>query len=140
MTDRPRDPAARILSTKRVGVLASSGLVMAVGTLAVLAHGIDTGSQTWALTMAFTTFVLFQMFNALNARSDVATVTVTVTAADGPRRRPRCFRSCSTSDASIFVDGSRNRSSYTENGLNRSPPSSVVPVMLGLRPDAPDGD
>ena len=73
MTDRPRVPAARILSTKRVGVLASNGLVMAVGTLAVLAYGIDTGPQTWALTMAFTTFVLFQMFNALNARSDVAT-------------------------------------------------------------------
>ena len=73
MTDRPRVPAARILSTKRVGVLASNGLVMAAGTLAVLAYGIDTGPQTWALTMAFTTFVLFQLFNALNARSDVAT-------------------------------------------------------------------
>ena len=73
MAERPRDAKARILSTRRMGVLASSGLVMAAGTLGVLAYGIDAGSEKWALTMAFTTFVLFQLFNAINARSDVST-------------------------------------------------------------------
>lgn len=39
----------------------------------MLAYGIDAGTETRALTMAFTTFVLFQLFNALNSRSDLAT-------------------------------------------------------------------
>jgi Ca2+-transporting ATPase len=41
---------------------------MMVGTLAVLYYGLQTGSQHRALTLAFTTFVLFQFFNVFNAR------------------------------------------------------------------------
>ncbi|WP_200822451.1 cation transporting ATPase C-terminal domain-containing protein, partial [Caballeronia terrestris] len=37
---------------------------------AVLYYGMRTGSEARALTMAFTTFVLFQFFNVFNARSE----------------------------------------------------------------------
>jgi Ca2+-transporting ATPase len=74
MAQEPRDPKSRILSTKRLGVLAGTGLVMAIGTLGVLAFATSgDGTEEHALTLAFTTFVLFQVFNALNARDDVAT-------------------------------------------------------------------
>ncbi|MCL6509266.1 MAG: cation-translocating P-type ATPase [Anaerolineae bacterium] len=52
------------------------GAVMALGTLLVfdyaLAGGLipGTGNLTYARTMAFTTLVLFQLFNVFNARSD----------------------------------------------------------------------
>jgi Ca2+-transporting ATPase len=46
---------------------------MMVGTLAVLYYGIRTGSEARALTLAFTTFVLFQFFNVFNARSEFGT-------------------------------------------------------------------
>ena len=74
MEQSPRDPKARILSTRRLGVLASTGFVMAAGTLGVLAFSTSgDGGEQHALALAFTTFVLFQVFNALNARDDVAT-------------------------------------------------------------------
>ena len=56
------------------------GAVMAVGTLGVmdlsLAGGLigDVGDLTHARTMAFTTLVLFQLFNVFNARSDERSV------------------------------------------------------------------
>jgi Ca2+-transporting ATPase len=52
------------------------GAVMAIGTLyvldAALAGGLveGTGSMRYAQTMAFTTLMLFQLFNVFNARSD----------------------------------------------------------------------
>jgi Ca2+-transporting ATPase len=52
------------------------GVVMAVGTLFVLDASLPggfvegPGELRYAQTMAFTTLILFQMFNVLNARSD----------------------------------------------------------------------
>ena len=52
------------------------GVIMAVGTLFVLDASLPggfvegSGDLRYAQTMAFTTLVLFQMFNVLNARSD----------------------------------------------------------------------
>ena len=62
--DEPVLPVARVLRT------AAYGATMMVGTLAVLGYGMRTGSEARALTMAFTTFVLFQFFNVFNARSE----------------------------------------------------------------------
>ena len=59
-----------VLPLARVLRVASYGITMMLGTLAVLHHGLQTGSQERALTMAFTTFVLFQFFNVFNARSE----------------------------------------------------------------------
>ena len=46
---------------------------MMVGTLAVLYYGLHTGTEQRALTLAFTTFVLFQFFNVFNARNENGT-------------------------------------------------------------------
>ncbi len=70
MDGSPRRTTDRILTLRRFGKLATYGLVMMGGTLGVLWWGLQTGSKTHAQTMAFTTFVLFQMFNAFNARVD----------------------------------------------------------------------
>jgi Ca2+-transporting ATPase len=70
MNEMPRDPNERILSWRRLSNLFSYGLTMAVGTLAVLYYGLHTGEQARALTLAFTTFVLFQVFNVFNARAE----------------------------------------------------------------------
>ena len=43
---------------------------MMVGTLYLFRHGLETHGQTYALTLAFTTFVLFQFFNVFNARAE----------------------------------------------------------------------
>jgi Ca2+-transporting ATPase len=70
MREAPRGQTAEILTLPRLGRLALYGVTMMAGTLwlfqaALLAHG-----QTYALTLAFTTFVLFQLFNVFNARSE----------------------------------------------------------------------
>ncbi|MGI3200667.1 cation-translocating P-type ATPase [Streptomyces sp. GLT-R25] len=70
MSRAPRDPGERILSVRRLAAVTRAGAVMAMGTVTLLAIAQErTGTDT-ALTMAFTTFVLFQLFNALNARAD----------------------------------------------------------------------
>jgi len=70
----PRDPARGILTSRRLTGLVIAGATMAVGTLAVLDRAIDDGADARALTLAFTTFVLFQVFNALNARAESRSV------------------------------------------------------------------
>ena len=74
MDEAPRRPGARILNARRLRHVALAGSVMAVGTLGVLAHQRSVGSEEHALAMAFTTFVLFQVFNVFNARTEDGTV------------------------------------------------------------------
>ncbi|GGZ19759.1 cation-translocating P-type ATPase [Streptomyces poonensis] len=66
----PRDPGERILNARRLLAIGRAGAVMAVGTLTLLALARPRVGTDTAVTMAFTTFVLFQLFNALNARAD----------------------------------------------------------------------
>ncbi len=44
--------------------------LMTAGTLAVFWHGLQSGGEARAATLAFTTFVLFQFFNVFNARAE----------------------------------------------------------------------
>ena len=74
MTTAPRHPATRILSWGRLKHLLGFGVVMAVGTLGVLAYGLANLPEPEALTLAFTTFVFFQVFNVFNARNERETV------------------------------------------------------------------
>ncbi|SJM93683.1 Calcium-transporting ATPase (fragment) [Crenothrix polyspora] len=74
MTEAPRNPDTRILSLRRFGNLFTYGLTMAVGTLMVLYYGRQTGSFEHAATLAFNTFVLFQVFNVFNARSEQGSI------------------------------------------------------------------
>ena len=71
----PRRMSVPILTRSRLSRLALLGVVMATGTLLVFAGARrgNLGSEV-AGTMAFTTFVAFQLFNALNARSEHASV------------------------------------------------------------------
>jgi Ca2+-transporting ATPase len=46
---------------------------MMVGTLSLYQYGLAAQGQPYALTLAFTTFVLFQFFNVFNARAEHGT-------------------------------------------------------------------
>ena len=68
MQEPPRSPGAQILTVRRLSVLIFYGAIMAAGTLGLLhIGGLDADH---AATLAFTTFVLFQLFNLLNVRSE----------------------------------------------------------------------
>jgi len=69
MDEPPRRPDARILSGSRIAQLFFFGFCMTVGTLALFWYAQPQG-ETYALTLAFTTFVLFQFFNLFNARNE----------------------------------------------------------------------
>jgi len=68
MSHQPRKTTDRILKLRLLGKLMSYGLIMMTGTLGVLWWGLQTGTEKHAQSLAFTTFVLFQVFNAFNAR------------------------------------------------------------------------
>ncbi|MFE7836995.1 cation-translocating P-type ATPase [Streptomyces sp. NPDC057474] len=70
MRHPPRDPGERILDARRLLAIGWAGAVMAAGTVTLLAVARSYVAPDTALTMAFTTFVLFQLFNALSARTD----------------------------------------------------------------------
>ena len=65
----PRRPGAAILPRRRLAVLVWTGVLMATGTIAVLALAPDAVAPT----MAFTVFVLFQVVNAINVRTEHGT-------------------------------------------------------------------
>ncbi|MDA0997327.1 MAG: HAD-IC family P-type ATPase [Proteobacteria bacterium] len=70
MHERPRPADTAILSMRRLAILFYLGTLMTVGTLGVFIWAGASGPPERAATMAFTTFVLFQVCNALNARSE----------------------------------------------------------------------
>ncbi len=65
---RPRDEP--VLPFARLVRIFAFGVTMMAGTLGVLHYELQVGPQDRALTIAFTTFVLFQFFNVFNARSE----------------------------------------------------------------------
>jgi Ca2+-transporting ATPase len=79
LMDRPpRSKHEGVITADMWRGIAFVGLVMAVGTLLVLDASLPgglidgTGSIRYAQTMAFTTLMMFQLFNVFNARSDAA--------------------------------------------------------------------
>ena len=70
MDEPPRSPKAQILNMPRLLRLLFFGLIMTAGTLGILWWGLENRNQATALTMAFTTFVWFQLFNVFNARME----------------------------------------------------------------------
>ena len=73
MNEPPRRSDTRILTGPRFGRLLAYGATMAVGTLGVYFQGLQSSDAAYASTLAFTTFVLFQFFNVMNARFDAGT-------------------------------------------------------------------
>jgi Ca2+-transporting ATPase len=76
MTRRPRPRGEGVVTRRMWAGIFFVGVVMAAGTLVVLDASLPggliegSGSMRYAQTMAFTTLILFQLFNVLNARSD----------------------------------------------------------------------
>ncbi len=76
MSKQPRARDEGVITPRMWGGIFFVGVVMAAGTLFVLdaslPGGLIEGSGTisYAQTMAFTTLVMFQLFNVFNARSD----------------------------------------------------------------------
>ena len=76
MAQPPRPAAERVITGRMWRGIVFVGLVMAAGTLYVLDASLPggfvagTGELPHAQSMAFTTLMLFQLFNVLNARSD----------------------------------------------------------------------
>jgi Ca2+-transporting ATPase len=69
MNEPPRRADERILSLARFRRLLMYGITMSAGTLGLFYYAQDRG-ETYALTLAFTAFVLFQFFNVFNARAE----------------------------------------------------------------------
>jgi Ca2+-transporting ATPase len=76
MDQPPRPPGDRVISARMWSGIVLVGAIMAAGTLFVLDASLPggfvdgSGNLRYAQTMAFTTLMLFQMFNVFNARSD----------------------------------------------------------------------
>lgn len=80
MAQKPRPAGEGVLTWEMWKGILFVGVVMAAGTLAVLDWSMPggliegDGDLAYGQTMAFTTLVLFQLFNVFNARSDVESV------------------------------------------------------------------
>jgi Ca2+-transporting ATPase len=76
MTRQPRPRGEGVITRRMWAGIFFVGAVMAVGTLLVLDASLPggliegAGSMRYAQTMAFTTLIMFQLFNVFNARSD----------------------------------------------------------------------
>lgn len=77
MSKPPRNPRSRVITRTMWFDIFFVGVIMMFGTLAVMDASLPggfipaaQGTMPYAQTMAFTTLVFFQLFNALNARSD----------------------------------------------------------------------
>ncbi len=78
MQQRPRPRSQGVITRRMWTGIFFVGTIMAIGTLGVLDASLPggliagSGDLTYARTMAFTTLMLFQLFNVFNARSDEA--------------------------------------------------------------------
>ncbi|HUJ73270.1 MAG TPA: cation transporting ATPase C-terminal domain-containing protein, partial [bacterium] len=70
MAEPPRKPGAQILTWPRLARVVFLGAVMVAGSLVMLVKARAPMGQPAALTMTFSAFVLFQVFNVFNARAE----------------------------------------------------------------------
>jgi len=74
MARRPRPQDQPILTRGRLATVLFGAAVMALGTLGLYVVAESRWGRDVALSMTFTTFVLLQMANVLNARAEHTTV------------------------------------------------------------------
>lgn len=70
MNRPPRDPDEPIITKDVLKFIFGAGMVMFIGTILVFGYALQEYTVVYARTLAFTTFVYFQLFNAFNCRSD----------------------------------------------------------------------
>ena len=73
MKQPPRNPREQILSRKMLTYIFATGSMMAIGTLGIFSYMLSI-EPSKAQTLAFTTFVFFQLFNVFNCRSDIHSI------------------------------------------------------------------
>ena len=73
MDEPPRLRKVSLIPQGRLLKILAYGTIMMMGTLAVLYYGMHSGTEARALSLAFTTFVLYQFFNVFNARVESGT-------------------------------------------------------------------
>ena len=70
LMERPPE-TGDILTRKTLAEILISGIVMAIGTIAVFAYEFSiNATEQKAMTVAFTLFVMYQLFNAYNRKAD----------------------------------------------------------------------
>ncbi len=70
MERKPRKKDSQIFSKNIILRMAAIGIIMCVGTLALFKLYDPANNLIYAQTMAFSTLMMFQMFNVLNCRSE----------------------------------------------------------------------
>ena len=70
----PHAPGTPILDRQRIVRLCAAAIVMVAGTLGLMVWARGVWGDAVALTMAFTTFVLYQVVNVFNARTERASI------------------------------------------------------------------
>ncbi len=71
MRHRPFPAGQNIVNLPMLADICLVAVVMAAGTLWVFFYGVSDGTMELRQLLAFTTLILFQLFNALNARSSI---------------------------------------------------------------------
>ncbi len=70
MSRLPRKPKEKVLSNHIIARMFIVGIIMMIGTLGIFKLYNPESNLRYAQTMAFTTLMMFQMFNVLNCRSE----------------------------------------------------------------------
>ncbi|MBW3003000.1 calcium-translocating P-type ATPase, PMCA-type, partial [Candidatus Woesearchaeota archaeon] len=68
MERKPRDPKEKIVNKHRTFLMIIIGIIMMTGTLAMFWSYLGFKEVVYAQTIAFTTLMMFQMFNVINSR------------------------------------------------------------------------
>jgi hypothetical protein len=98
----PRDPAIGVITPRMWAGICVAAVVIATGTLAALDAGLPggliagSGSVEYARTLAFTTLVLFELYDVFCARSDEETTRLPDPAQRLARARGRGRLACSS--------------------------------------------
>jgi len=70
MRQQPRKNSDKIISRTDAMGMVFLGIVMALGTLFVFHYALAGGNAVYAVTMAFTMLVIFQLYNVLNCKNE----------------------------------------------------------------------
>lgn len=69
MCEPPRPQDAKLIDAEMIRNIIFVGAFMSMGTLFMFSNALSTGNEEKAVTIAFATMAMFQVFNAMNCRS-----------------------------------------------------------------------
>ena len=74
MDEPPRPPNAKLINAEMIRNVIFVGAFMSIGTLFMFDRALADGDEQRAITVAFATMAMFQVFNAMNCRSRTQSV------------------------------------------------------------------